>query len=222
MNAPAKQEKPRCTWAGTDPLMQQYHDHEWGSPESQLPSTSWELLMLEGFQAGLSWITVLRKRVAFRAAFRQFDPVKIARYKRGRHRAPHAEPQHHPRPRQGVKATINGARINNNMRDSGINCAAFAWHIAGGKPIKKRRPRSRQHPALRNHLERTQTARLQVRRPHHRLCLDAGLRHSPTTTLARLTFGVKSAPGKNQADSHEDLPRSILQQTKMAVNWFVA
>jgi DNA-3-methyladenine glycosylase I len=58
-------EKPRCSWAGTDPLMRRYHDEEWGVPEHDSRAL-WELLMLEGFQAGLSWITVLRKRDAFR------------------------------------------------------------------------------------------------------------------------------------------------------------
>ena len=59
-------EKSRCSWAGTDPLMCRYHDEEWGVPQQDARAL-WELLMLEGFQAGLSWITVLRKRDAFRS-----------------------------------------------------------------------------------------------------------------------------------------------------------
>ena len=68
----------RCAWAGSDPLMQAYHDEEWGMPERD-GRALWEALMLDGFQAGLSWITVLRKREAFRKAFYKFDPKKVAR-----------------------------------------------------------------------------------------------------------------------------------------------
>lgn len=68
---------PRCAWCGTDPLYQAYHDTEWGVPERD-PRALWELLILEGFQAGLSWITILRKRPAFRAAFAGFAPEVVA------------------------------------------------------------------------------------------------------------------------------------------------
>src|ERR1700674_2389397 len=71
--------RTRCAWADNDPLMREYHDKEWGRPERDSRAL-WEKLMLDGFQAGLSWITILRKREAFRAAFDQFDPEKIARY----------------------------------------------------------------------------------------------------------------------------------------------
>ncbi len=69
----------RCPWPGTDPLYVAYHDEEWGVPEWD-DRALFEKLILDGFQAGLSWITILRKREAFRAAFDSFDPVKIARY----------------------------------------------------------------------------------------------------------------------------------------------
>src|SRR5271163_2091322 len=72
-------ETKRCAWAQSDPLMRDYHDKEWGVPEFDSRAL-WELLMLEGFQAGLAWITVLRKRDAFREAFKQFDPAKVARF----------------------------------------------------------------------------------------------------------------------------------------------
>jgi DNA-3-methyladenine glycosylase I len=71
--------RSRCPWPGTDPLYLAYHDEEWGVPEHN-DRVLYEKLMLDGFQAGLSWITVLRKRDAFRAAFDKFDPEKIARY----------------------------------------------------------------------------------------------------------------------------------------------
>lgn len=66
-----------CTWPGTDPLYRQYHDTEWGVPVRD-PRLLWEMLVLEGFQAGLSWITILRKRDNFRRAFAGFDPAVIA------------------------------------------------------------------------------------------------------------------------------------------------
>ena len=69
----------RCAWAASDPLLAHYHDEEWGVPERDSRAL-WEKLILDGFQAGLAWITVLRKRDAFRKAFKGFDPARIARY----------------------------------------------------------------------------------------------------------------------------------------------
>ena len=69
----------RCAWCGTDPLYVEYHDTEWGVPEYDARAL-WEKLILDGFQAGLSWITILRKRDAFRSAFEGFDPAKVARW----------------------------------------------------------------------------------------------------------------------------------------------
>jgi DNA-3-methyladenine glycosylase I len=66
----------RCAWAESDPLLREYHDQEWGVPQYDSRAL-WELLMLEGFQAGLAWITVLRKREAFREAFHGFDPRRL-------------------------------------------------------------------------------------------------------------------------------------------------
>ncbi len=70
-------QKPRCHWPGDDPLYQSYHDTEWGVPEYD-PRALYEKLVLDGFQAGLSWITILRKRENFRKAFHNFDPHRIA------------------------------------------------------------------------------------------------------------------------------------------------
>src|SRR5215510_9065853 len=72
-------EKIRCWWPGDDPLYQAYHDTEWGVPERD-DQALYEKLILDGFQAGLSWITILRKREHFRRAFDDFDPKRIARY----------------------------------------------------------------------------------------------------------------------------------------------
>ena len=69
----------RCPWAGTDPLYVRYHDEEWGVP-SHDDRHLFEMLILEGAQAGLSWITILRKRAAYRKAFDRFDPRRVAKY----------------------------------------------------------------------------------------------------------------------------------------------
>src|SRR5260370_16860564 len=69
----------RCSWAETDPVLRAYHDAEWGVPEYDSRAL-WEKLMLDGFQAGLSWAIILRKREAFRKAFKNFNPKKIARF----------------------------------------------------------------------------------------------------------------------------------------------
>src|SRR5258706_12250043 len=72
-------EKPRCAWAGTDPLYVRYHDEEWGVPVHD-DRKLFEMLILEGAQAGLSWITILRKRENYRKAFDGFDPEMVALY----------------------------------------------------------------------------------------------------------------------------------------------
>src|SRR5687768_14407750 len=70
----------RCWWCGEDPLYVKYHDEEWGRPVHD-DRGLFEMLLLEGFQAGLSWLTILRKRENFRKAFKGFDPVKVARFR---------------------------------------------------------------------------------------------------------------------------------------------
>jgi DNA-3-methyladenine glycosylase I len=124
----------RCVWAGDDPLMQTYHDEEWGVPEHD-PRALWEMLMLEGFQAGLAWIIVLRKREAFRQAFAGFDPAVVARFTRrdvGRL-------MNNPgiiRASAKIEATIAGARIFCEMRDRGEDFGALCWSFTYGKVLK--------------------------------------------------------------------------------------
>ncbi len=99
----------RCAWAGSDPLMRAYHDEEWGVPERN-GRALWEKLVLDGFQAGLAWITVLRKREAFREAFAGFDPAVVARFDEGKI----LELLDNPgiiRSRAKIEAAIGGARI---------------------------------------------------------------------------------------------------------------
>jgi DNA-3-methyladenine glycosylase I len=121
-------------WAESDPLMREYHDREWGVPDFDSRSL-WECLALEGFQAGLSWIVVLRKREAFRAVFKQFDPVKVARL--GENEI--ARMLENPgiiRSHAKIEATIAGAQIFLDMQQAGIEFSDWVWHFADGKPIQ--------------------------------------------------------------------------------------
>jgi DNA-3-methyladenine glycosylase I len=131
-------EKVRCLWAGSDPLMREYHDREWGFPDFD-SRFLWETLMLEGFQAGLSWITVLRKRESFRAAFRQFDPEKVVRFGE-REITKLLDDPGIIRSRAKIEATIRGARIFLDMRDAGIDFSKWVWDFVDGKPIQNTGP----------------------------------------------------------------------------------
>ncbi|NHC60495.1 DNA-3-methyladenine glycosylase I [Paenalcaligenes suwonensis] len=123
----------RCGWAEGDTLMAQYHDEEWGVPihDSRL---LWECLMLEGFQAGLAWITVLRKREAFRLAFDNFDPAKVAAYTEADIERLMANPGI-IRARAKIIATINGAKIYEDMASKGESFSDFCWSFTDGKTI---------------------------------------------------------------------------------------
>src|SRR5271168_1413128 len=134
----------RCAWAESDPLLRDYHDQEWGVPEYDSRAL-WELLMLEGFQAGLAWITVLRKREAFRAAFRQFDPAKVARFGEKDIERLLEDPRI-IRSRAKIEATIQGARLFLAMRDAGGDFSSFLWKMAGAKPIQNHGPAPAQTP----------------------------------------------------------------------------
>ena len=140
----ATKEKSRCKWAENDPLMREYHDTEWGVPQRDSRAL-WELLMLEGFQAGLAWITVLRKRDAFRKAFKGFDPSKVARFGEADIRRL-LQNQEIIRSRAKIEATIQAARIYIEMEKAGEDFAAFLWNIVGGKPIRTDGPVPAQTP----------------------------------------------------------------------------
>lgn len=134
----------RCTWAGNDPLYCAYHDEEWGVPQHDSRAL-WEMLMLEGFQAGLSWITILRKREAFRKAFKNFDPAKVARFNESdiERLLQSAEII---RSRAKIEATIHGARIYLEMQKAGEDFSKFAWSFVDGKPIQNTGPLPAQTP----------------------------------------------------------------------------
>jgi DNA-3-methyladenine glycosylase I len=128
----------RCAWAEGDPLMEAYHDNEWGVPEYDSRAL-WEKLMLDGFQAGLSWSIILRKRAAFRKAFKNFDPAKVARFKERDVQRLMANPGI-VRSRAKIRATIAGARAFLAMREAGEDFSSFVWTFAGGKPIRNQGP----------------------------------------------------------------------------------
>ena len=116
-----------------DAQYEAYHDHEWGVPEYDSRAL-WEKLVLDGFQAGLAWITILRKRDAFRAAFEDFDPEKVARYG-DEDRARLMADAGIVRSNAKIDAAISGARIFLDMRDRGEDFSAFLWAFTDGKPV---------------------------------------------------------------------------------------
>ncbi|MEM7221423.1 MAG: DNA-3-methyladenine glycosylase I [Pseudomonadota bacterium] len=126
----------RCSWAGDDPLYQAYHDEEWGRPEHD-ERRLFEMLILEGAQAGLAWITILRKREGYRKAFDGFDPAKIARYGK-RQEARLLADAGIVRNRAKVAATIGNAKAWLALREAEGSCDQFLWSFVGGRPIVKR------------------------------------------------------------------------------------
>ena len=128
----------RCAWADGDPLLARYHDAEWGVPERDSRAL-WEKLMLDGFQAGLSWLTILRKREAFRAAFEQFDPVKVARF------GPDdverlVQDAGIVRSRAKIEAVIGNANAYLAMQTAGEDFSDFIWTMAGGRVVRHAGP----------------------------------------------------------------------------------
>lgn len=143
---PTPQENPtRCYWCGEDPLYQAYHDHEWGVPlydRQQL----FEFLILEGAQAGLAWITVLRKREAYREAFDDFVPEKVARYSE----APQHQLLQNPgiiRNRLKVASAVRNAKALLAMEKTGEDFVEFLWQFTGGEPKQNAWKRLKDVPA---------------------------------------------------------------------------
>lgn len=134
----------RCAWCGTDPVYVAYHDTEWGVPERDARAL-WEKLVLDGFQAGLSWITILKKREAFRAAFDGFDPDRVAAYDEA-DRARLMADAGIVRSGAKIDATIRGARIFVAMRDRGEDFAGWLWSFVDGAPIQNAWPDSAARP----------------------------------------------------------------------------
>ena len=132
----------RCTWCGTDPVYVAYHDTEWGVPEYDSRAL-FEKLQLDGFQAGLSWITILRKREAFRKAFDNFDPEKIARY----------------RPAKLDRLMNDTGIVRNRLKiEAGVSNAqaylaipdfsAYLWNFMDGRPLQNKLRSMKEVPAM--------------------------------------------------------------------------
>jgi DNA-3-methyladenine glycosylase I len=136
----------RCAWPGSDPLYVAYHDEEWGVPEYD-DRALYEKLVLDGFQAGLSWITILRKRENFRKAFHGFNPEKIARYgKRDTERL--LKNEGIIRSRAKIEAAINGAKLwLDIMEKEPGGFRELIWKHVDGKPKINRFKTMKQVPA---------------------------------------------------------------------------
>jgi DNA-3-methyladenine glycosylase I len=123
----------RCPWAGTDPLYIAYHDHEWGVPNHD-DRHLFEMLILEGAQAGLSWITILRKRSRYREVFDAFDPRKVARYD-GRKVAALLADAGIVRNRLKVDSAVGNANAYLAVQREFGSFDAYLWSFVGGRPI---------------------------------------------------------------------------------------
>ena len=133
MPAPAPENLPRCRWAATDPLLRQYHDEEWGVPIRDSREL-WETLVLESFQAGLSWAIVLKRREGFRKAFANFDPEKVALFTEQDIDRLMQDPGI-IRARAKIKATISNAQAYLAMKEQGEDFADFIASLVPDAPI---------------------------------------------------------------------------------------
>jgi DNA-3-methyladenine glycosylase I len=145
MRASSPETIDRCTWAGSDPLYIQYHDEEWGVPVWD-DVLLFEFLVLEGAQAGLSWMTILRKRDGYRAAFKGFDPVRVARYSCAKIEALLRDPGI-VRNRLKVESAVANARAYLKVQEEFGSFAEYQWRFVGGRPIQNRWRRTRDVPA---------------------------------------------------------------------------
>lgn len=134
---PSPPGRVRCRWARSNPLLQHYHDEEWGVPvhDSRL---LWEMLVLEGFQAGLSWLIVLKRREAFRQAFCGFDPKVVARFDDADIARLMAADSGIIRSRAKIAATIGNAQAWLAMGAAGEDFAEFVWGMVPDAPIRNR------------------------------------------------------------------------------------
>jgi DNA-3-methyladenine glycosylase I len=137
--------KARCGWVSDDPLYQRYHDTEWGKPLKD-DRALFELLTLEGCQAGLSWITVLRKREHYRKVYDGFDPAKIARYTPAKLRKLLEDPGI-IRHKGKIDASVSNAKAFLALVEREGSFARFLWSFVDGKPIKRRPKSLKQVPA---------------------------------------------------------------------------
>ena len=136
----------RCAWVSEDPIYQAYHDTEWGVPERD-DDRLFEKLLLDGAQAGLSWITILRKRDGYRAAFHGFDAERIARYTERDIERLMADPGI-VRNRQKIQSAIGNAKAYCAMRDAGESFSGLIWSVTGGVTLQPQRTGPSDVPAV--------------------------------------------------------------------------
>ncbi len=129
-------EAGRCTWPGTDPLYVAYHDEEWGVPERD-DRALFEKLLLDGFQAGLSWLTILKKRDNFRRAFAGFEPEKMARFGPKKIESL-MQDKGIVRNRLKVESAVRSARAYLEIREAGQSFEDFIWQFTEGRTIANR------------------------------------------------------------------------------------
>lgn len=144
-NSTTKTKKVRCGWSEGDTLYEAYHDKQWGVPVYD-DETLFEFLVLETFQAGLSWITILRKRENFREAFDQFDYKKIANYDEGKYESLLQNPGI-IRNKLKIKATITNAQQFMAIQKEFGSFSNYIWKFVDGKPIQNQVKHYKEAPA---------------------------------------------------------------------------
>ena len=168
----------RCSWPGEDPLYVRYHDEEWGRPMAD-DRRLFEKICLEGFQSGLSWITILRKRENFRRAFADFDAARVARFG-ARDIQRLLKDEGIVRHRGKIESTINNAKRALDLIEEKGSLAAYFW---SWEPAARDRPKRLTRDALakmthdaaiNGAVERLEGPRLDLRRAHHQLRIHAG------------------------------------------------
>jgi len=142
---PVLRARTRCWWAGTDPLYVEYHDREWGRPVHD-DRTLFEFLILEGAQAGLSWLTILRKRENYRRAFEGFDAAKVARFD-ARRKAALMRDAGIVRNRLKIESAVDNAQALLAVQAEFGSFDAYAWRFVGGRPLRRRPKTRRDVPA---------------------------------------------------------------------------
>lgn len=137
--------KTRCPWSGTEEIYVRYHDEEWGVPVHD-DRTLFEFLLLEGAQAGLSWLTVLKRREGYRKAFAGFDPAKVARFDAKKQAALLQDPGI-VRNRAKVESAVKNARAFLAVQEEFGSFAAYQWRFVDGRPVQNAWKELKQVPA---------------------------------------------------------------------------
>ena len=192
----------RCDWVGAEPIYVEYHDTEWGVPLHD-DRRLFEFLVLEGAQAGLSWITILRKRENYRKAFADFDPEAVARFNR-RSVERLLQDAGIVRNRQKIEAAIANARAFLAVQEEFGSFDRYVWRFVDGAPIQGRWRTTRDVPAKTAESEAMSKdlvrARLQVRRSDDLLCAHAGDRDGQRSPARLLPLRARAQDGGHRRE----------------------